>query len=162
VLLARGRAGEAARLLGAAQALGESVGADLALVGRVTYAAFLATVQERLREAPFAAAWAAGRALSLDCAVDEALALTGEVGQGPPAPPPRTGPPAPSLTRREREVALLLARGKSDREIAAALAISPATASVHVHRILAKLALRSRHQVAAWVAAQDAATPSRG
>ena len=63
-------------------------------------------------------------------------------------------PAAETLTRREREVALLLAQGRSDREIAAALAISPGTAGIHVHRILAKLVLRSRHQVAAWAVAQ--------
>jgi DNA-binding CsgD family transcriptional regulator len=63
------------------------------------------------------------------------------------------------LTRREREVALLLARGQSDREIAATLSISPATAGTHVHNVLAKLDLRSRHQVAAWAVAQGIATP---
>ena len=63
------------------------------------------------------------------------------------------------LTRREHEVGLLVARGQTDREIAATLSISPVTVGVHVHNILAKLDLRSRHQVAAWAIAQGLVTP---
>ena len=55
------------------------------------------------------------------------------------------------LTRREREIARLLAQGKSDREIAAALFLSAGTVSGHVHHILQKLELSSRHQVAQWL-----------
>jgi DNA-binding CsgD family transcriptional regulator len=58
---------------------------------------------------------------------------------------------APSvLTAREQEIALLIARGLSNRGIAAELVISPATAARHVANILAKLGLSSRAQVAAW------------
>jgi non-specific serine/threonine protein kinase len=158
-LFAQGRRGEAARLLGAAEALGAPAGADLAGVGNVTYASFLAEAEACLREAPFAAAWAEGRALPLDRAVAYALALAGGMAAPPPAP---SRPAATGLTRREREVALLLARGQSDREIASTLSISPATASLHVHRILEKLALRSRHQVADWAATQDVTTSPHG
>jgi DNA-binding NarL/FixJ family response regulator len=56
------------------------------------------------------------------------------------------------LTRRERDVLELLAGGNSDAEIAAALCISPRTASRHVGAILDKLGVRNRAQVAAYVA----------
>jgi DNA-binding CsgD family transcriptional regulator len=56
------------------------------------------------------------------------------------------------LTEREREVAQLLAQGKSNREIAAVLVISESTAEVHVKHILSKLDLKSRAQVAALAA----------
>jgi predicted ATPase/DNA-binding CsgD family transcriptional regulator len=56
------------------------------------------------------------------------------------------------LTAREREIALLIARGLSNRAIADELVISPATAARHVANIFTKLGLRSRAQVAAWVA----------
>jgi DNA-binding CsgD family transcriptional regulator len=56
------------------------------------------------------------------------------------------------LTERERDVAELLAQGKSNREIAATLVISESTAQVHVKHILSKLDLKSRSQVAAWAA----------
>ncbi|MEJ1110883.1 MULTISPECIES: helix-turn-helix transcriptional regulator [unclassified Kribbella] len=53
------------------------------------------------------------------------------------------------LTDRERAVLALLADGKTNREIGAALYMSPKTASVHVTHILAKLSVRSRVQAAA-------------
>jgi predicted ATPase/DNA-binding CsgD family transcriptional regulator len=56
------------------------------------------------------------------------------------------------LTAREREIAILIARGLSNRGIADELVISPATAARHVANIFTKLGLRSRAQVAAWVA----------
>ncbi len=54
-----------------------------------------------------------------------------------------------ALTDREREVLALVARGKSNREIAAELFIAPKTASVHVSNILAKLGAASRTEAAA-------------
>jgi DNA-binding NarL/FixJ family response regulator len=60
-------------------------------------------------------------------------------------------PPRPmnlgQLTDREREVLQLVVAGRSNHEIAAQLAISPATAKTHVTRILAKLGARDRAQL---------------
>jgi DNA-binding CsgD family transcriptional regulator len=56
------------------------------------------------------------------------------------------------LTARERDVAVLLAEGLSNRDIAAKLVISEMTVEVHVKHILNKLGFRSRAQVAAWMA----------
>lgn len=58
------------------------------------------------------------------------------------------------LTSREIEVAVLIAQGKSDREIAETLILSKRTASTHVGNILNKLGFSSRSQIAAWAAAQ--------
>ena len=55
------------------------------------------------------------------------------------------------LTRREREIAALLAQGMSNREIAQTLVMAQRTAEGHVARILGKLGLSSRDQVAAWI-----------
>lgn len=61
-------------------------------------------------------------------------------------------PPAPlaveALTRRERDIARLLVRGLSNKEIASALSIEGATVKNHVHQILRKLAVTRRGQVA--------------
>jgi DNA-binding NarL/FixJ family response regulator len=65
-------------------------------------------------------------------------------GHPMPVTPPST------LTRREREIALLIARGLSNKGIADELVISPATAARHVTNILTKLGFTSRAQVAAW------------
>jgi pimeloyl-ACP methyl ester carboxylesterase/DNA-binding CsgD family transcriptional regulator/class 3 adenylate cyclase len=59
---------------------------------------------------------------------------------------------AVALSRREREVAQLLARGLSNREIAGRLYLSERTIDNHVHHILDKLGFDSRVQVATWVA----------
>ena len=53
-----------------------------------------------------------------------------------------------ALTAREREVLAQVAEGRSNREIAAALVISPKTASVHVSNILAKLGAATRTEAA--------------
>jgi DNA-binding CsgD family transcriptional regulator/Tfp pilus assembly protein PilF len=55
------------------------------------------------------------------------------------------------LTEREREVATLIAQGKTNREIASLLVISERTAEGHVNNILGKLGFTSRAQIAAWV-----------
>lgn len=59
---------------------------------------------------------------------------------------PRAGP----LSAREREVAVLLARGFTNRQIAATLVIAEGTAERHVANILNKLSLSSRAQAAVW------------
>lgn len=61
-----------------------------------------------------------------------------------------------TLTRRESEVARLVARGMSNREIAESLFVSPRTVETHVEHILAKLGLRSRGQVAPKLALGEA------
>jgi len=65
------------------------------------------------------------------------------------------GGPAGPLTRREDEIAGLVGRGLTNRQIAAALHISERTAENHVQHILAKLGLRTRTQIAAWTAARE-------
>ena len=54
------------------------------------------------------------------------------------------------LTEREREVAALIAQGKSNREIADQLVVSYRTVETHVSTILSKLAFSSRAQIAVW------------
>jgi DNA-binding CsgD family transcriptional regulator len=54
------------------------------------------------------------------------------------------------LTRREREVAALIAQGKTSREIAEALVLGERTVETHTSNILGKLGLSSRRAIAAW------------
>jgi non-specific serine/threonine protein kinase len=63
--------------------------------------------------------------------------------------------PGPVLTEREAEVAALVARGKTNRQIAAELVIAVGTAQRHVANILTKLDVGSRTQVATWVVEHD-------
>jgi non-specific serine/threonine protein kinase len=83
-----------------------------------------------------------GRRLTLD----EAIALGLHDG---PEDRPRAGV-SPRLTRRVQEVAALVARGLTNREIAGQLYLSVRTVEVHVDHILSKLGFRTRTQLAAW------------
>jgi predicted ATPase/DNA-binding CsgD family transcriptional regulator len=90
-----------------------------------------------------------GAALARSAAV--ALAL----GDRAPVPEPRLSVDAVRLTPRQLEVAALVARGLTDREIAARLVISPRTAESHVEQILTRLGFRSRAEIAAWSAGRE-------
>jgi non-specific serine/threonine protein kinase len=81
-------------------------------------------------------------------AFDDAIAYA--LQQKPKAAPPPANTETTTLTRREREVAELVAEGLSNKEIADRLVISPRTAEGHVERILTKLGFTSRTQIAAW------------
>ena len=78
-----------------------------------------------------------------------AYGLAGPDGAAAGGRPPARRPADPNaLTRRELDVARLVARGLTDRQIADELSIAIATVRLHIHHVLAKLQLRSRWQVA--------------
>jgi DNA-binding NarL/FixJ family response regulator len=54
------------------------------------------------------------------------------------------------LTERERQVATLIAQGRSNREIADVLAVSHHTIEAHVRNVLSKLGFTSRAQITVW------------
>jgi non-specific serine/threonine protein kinase len=60
-------------------------------------------------------------------------------------------PPQAQLSRREQEVADLVAQGLSNGAVARRVFLSPATVATHVSRILEKLEFSSRVEIAAWV-----------
>jgi DNA-binding NarL/FixJ family response regulator len=77
----------------------------------------------------------------------------------PNRPTPMVAVDARPLTTREHEVALLITRGLTNRQIADALIISERTVDTHVQNILGKLGLASRAQVGAWIV--ERRSPSR-
>jgi predicted ATPase/DNA-binding CsgD family transcriptional regulator len=154
----------AARLLGAAQAVWRTSGAKVDETN--AYSVFDQRSEDALREAlgagafeseVFEKAFAEGASYSFDQAV--ALALGGDsdlVGSEVAAARTRPRATAPGgLTRRELEIAGLLAEGLSNKDIAARLVISQRTVETHVDHILGKLGVTSRAQVGSWVAEQQ-------
>ena len=71
-----------------------------------------------------------------------------------------TSSPKSSLTQRQREVALLVARGLTNRQIADQLVITERTAGAHIEHILDKMGFSSRTQLGVWVASNVSADPT--
>ena len=65
------------------------------------------------------------------------------------------------LSAREREVATLIAQGKSNREIAEAMTVGVKTIETYVTRILNKLGFDSRVQIATWAVEKGLAPPAQ-
>ncbi len=147
----------AGRLFGAAEAIRQVIGLPARLPERAMYDHAAAQVLQDVGEVGFRAAWNAGQAMLIEEALGEGIALVTELAGSSGAPSRAEGgaPPLVSnLTSRERDVLRLLTEGRSDKEIAAALFISPRTASKHVAAILGKLGVESR-TAAATLALRD-------
>ncbi len=145
----------AAQLLGASARMWRTMHTSLSAFRslREFHDQSVATAKARLGAKAYDAAAARGAEMSTADAVELAM----ERQARPALPAPRPGP-AINLTRREREVATLIAEGLSNREIAARLVVAQRTAEGHVENILSKLGFTSRAQVAAWLAAQGPAS----
>lgn len=146
---------DAVTLFAAAQASADRLGSP---VGGVTFKPFIEAVDTLRHTSWFESARAKGATLT----PTEAAAIAGEVlerQQTSRLEPPVTAAGLTSLTRRELEVARLVAAGQTDRQIADVLFVSVGTVGTHVHHILQKLELRSRIQVANWLAEQDLHDP---
>jgi non-specific serine/threonine protein kinase len=109
--------------------------------------ATLRAARAALPGADYRAAFAKGGAM------DPAEAVAFALGE-PRRPEPAVSRARPRLTRREQDVATLVAQGRSNSQIAATLVISVRTVETHVQHIMDKLGCGTRAQIAAWSAAQ--------
>jgi predicted ATPase/DNA-binding NarL/FixJ family response regulator len=147
-------AAKAATMLGAGAALLKSLGTTPeALPGLQSYHdASEARLRVVLDDASFVEAFERGASMPVEVAIAFALDETSAaVTSGSTE---SDGYTSAKLTRRESEIARLIADGLSNKEIATRLVISTRTAESHVEHILVKLGFTSRTQVAAWVAKQ--------
>ena len=149
VAAAEGRPSHAARLLGAANRLRDSIRAPVPPPRIERIERTLALIHAGLGDDAFASAWADGAALTSDAAIAAAL----EPNAAPAAL--SAAPLGAGLSTRELEVLRLLAEGRSDKEIAQALFISPHTVMRHVQHILAKLDVPSRTAAATLAVRQQ-------
>jgi predicted ATPase/DNA-binding CsgD family transcriptional regulator len=112
---------------------------------------------DALGDAAFQARFGVGAGLNVDDAISYALGEKPEVAAASKQARAAETP----LTRREQQVAQLVARGLTNKDIADQLVISPRTAEAHVEHILLKLGAVSRSQIAAWVAEGQAEGDAR-
>ncbi len=147
-----------ARLFGAAEATREAIGYAFEGPERARQARTADAARAALGGPAFAAAVAAGRALSLIEALADASAFLASILAPAPAASVQPGHNAAAvrvgLTPRELEVLRLVVEGRSDKEIGDALFISRRTAMTHVANILGKLGVPSRTAAARAAAAR--------
>jgi predicted ATPase/DNA-binding NarL/FixJ family response regulator len=155
VAASEGRYEKAARLIGILRSLSQNPTSRRAIGVAVSGYRHLARYQDEcraeIRRAIGGEAMESAITLGSGLATGEALAyaMRDEPGEG------AEGSGRTALTRRESEVARLVARGLSNKQIAAELSISQRTVEGHVEHILAKLGFGSRTQIADWVEQRD-------
>jgi non-specific serine/threonine protein kinase len=138
----------AAHLLGAAERVRDESSLTLIELFRPQHERSVTAAAGGLGQKPFDAAFARGRAMT----IGEGVAFAVENRQRPaPAPAVRAEPPA-ALTRRQLEIARLIADDLSNRQIAARLFLSERTVETHITNMLNKLGLNSRIQLSRWMA----------
>jgi predicted ATPase/class 3 adenylate cyclase/DNA-binding CsgD family transcriptional regulator len=148
LVAAQGEPAWAVRLWGAAEALRDTIGAPLPPVYHADYDRSVAAVRAQLGEKVFAAAWAEGRAMTLEQVLD---APEPTMILPPTQAEPASLTPAPTranypdgLTAREVEVLRLVAQGLTNEQVAEQLVISPRTVNTHLTSIYGKIGVSSR------------------
>jgi predicted ATPase/DNA-binding CsgD family transcriptional regulator len=150
---ARGDAERAATLQAVAAATFAEIGAALPLRSQL------------LTETHSSAAAPLDASMTLERAVEEELTrLSAAAPARKTSPRPRSrvgqaGTQPGGLTRRERDVAALVAAGHTNRQIAEELVITEGTAENYVQRILGKLGFNNRAQIAAWAVQHEISAP---
>jgi DNA-binding NarL/FixJ family response regulator len=134
-----------ARLLAAVVAIGGERVATAWAATRMEYEHYSALVRAILTESEFQAEQRAAQAFTLEQAVEYAqnVALQATAAQ-------KTSNQADELTEREREVAFLIARARSNDEIAEELVLSKRTVEKHIANIRAKLGFTQRAEIVRW------------
>jgi predicted ATPase/DNA-binding NarL/FixJ family response regulator len=145
----------AARLIGAAGALRERVAARQPDTEQARTSAVEQELARALGPEDADTLVHAGRIMPAQQAADLALAVAlgtapGDVDRSHQVP----------LTPRERQVAALVASGRTNRQIGRVLGISEKTAEVHLHHVMSKLDARSRAEVAAWAVTHHLSAPA--
>ncbi|HWH68990.1 MAG TPA: tetratricopeptide repeat protein, partial [Candidatus Sulfotelmatobacter sp.] len=158
VFVLRNRPQQAARLLGAAEAIREGVGGRVCKVDQPWYDRIVQAV--RRSSGGVNAAWMVGRLRyrgELAEILGDERQPGGDVSRPAPVPTPARGPGAEALTPREREIVQLIVAGCTIKEVSQRLHLSPRTVQKHEENIRTKLGLVNRASVAAWAVRQGVA-----
>jgi predicted ATPase/DNA-binding NarL/FixJ family response regulator len=145
----------AARLIGAAGALRERVAVPQLDTEQASSSAVERIVARALGPRDADSLMHVGRTMPVQQAADLAVAVA--LGTAPADADHSDQVP---LTPRERQVAALVASGRTNRQIGRVLGISEKTAEVHLHHVMSKLDARSRAEVAAWAVTHHVSAPT--
>jgi predicted ATPase/DNA-binding CsgD family transcriptional regulator len=146
----------AARLMGAAAALRERLAAPQPDAEQARSSAVEQAIARALGPQDADTLMQAGRTMPAQQAADLAMAVASGAVPGDPDRSHQV-----PLTPRERQVAALVASGRTNRQIGRVLGISEKTAEVHLHHVMSKLDARSRAEVAAWAVTHHLSAPAR-
>ena len=152
----RGSPQRTATLLGGSEAIFRSIPSSLMEPFRESNRQAEEAARRALGEREFETAYALGLAMTRDEVVDYAREV--EAVRPRPAATERARQAGP-LSRREMEVASLVADGATNAQVAGSLFISERTVESHLASIFNKLGVDSRLQVARWIAASQVAAP---
>jgi predicted ATPase/DNA-binding NarL/FixJ family response regulator len=163
IAAAEGRYERAARLLGTLESCSQeprsrrAIGAQVAGYRQlhVYHDQAKAAIRRALGDAAFEAVIRRSAKLDIDRALADAME------ESPPGLGDEDGERSSPLTPRETEVARLVGRGLTNKDIAAELVISQRTAEGHVEHILTKLGFGSRAQIAVWINSDEAEPADR-
>ena len=143
----RGQHQRSACLLGASERVRDESSLTLFELFRPQHERTASITVREIGQKAFDAAFARGRAMT----TGEVVAFAVEDKQpSTPAPVVRAGPPA-VLTRRQMDIAQLVANDLSNKEIATRLFLSERTVETHITNMLNKLGLKSRVQISRWI-----------
>jgi predicted ATPase/DNA-binding CsgD family transcriptional regulator len=137
---------DAAKIFGYAEAVRAPIGSMIDPADLGEYEVILSKLRSALGSDALAARWQEGAAMRLDEVIDLALRESESIPEPSRTEKEKFG----GLTAREREVATLIAQGKSNREIAESMTVGVKTIETYVTRILNKLNFDSRVQIATW------------
>jgi non-specific serine/threonine protein kinase len=152
----RGAHQRAATLLGGAQRVRQSSAIQFQEGYRQQHERCRALVLEGLGQGRYDARYGEGLAMS----IDEAMAFAADETLPPPPAAIKTKTETP-LTKRELEIARLIAEDMSNQEIATKLFISERTVETHITHMFNKLGLNSRVQLTRWLAGTGNTEPIR-
>ncbi|HLZ56056.1 MAG TPA: protein kinase [Ktedonosporobacter sp.] len=165
VVAGEGNALWATRLLGAAQALRETIGSPIPQIDRLDYDNLLVSLRTQLDPATFRAAWTQGHNMTAEQALADQSETVAPVHAGS-APTRATTLPAEAvavgLTRRELEVLRLLAEGLTNAQIAGRLVLSTVTVNAYLRTIYSKLGVSSRSAATRYALDHHLVEPSPG
>ena len=146
---------EAAKIFGHADSVRAPIGSVIDPADQGDYNRLISGLRSALGEDAFASLWVDGKSMQLQEIIDCALLESAASTETTRAEKEKFS----GLTAREREVAALIAQGKSNREIAEAMTVGVKTIETYVTRILNKLNFESRVQIATWAVEKGMALP---